>query len=77
MTAPVSLQPAEGQWVVSFMMPASYSLETLPIPLMTMNLFYVGSQPAVWLQFGILVPGVGKNIYVTKGCWRPGFKKRG
>ena len=32
MTAPVSLQPAEGRWAVSFMMPASYTLETLPIP---------------------------------------------
>ena len=32
MTAPVSLQPAEGQWAVSFMMPASYTLETLPVP---------------------------------------------
>jgi hypothetical protein len=32
MTAPVSLQPAEGRWAVSFMMPASYTLETLPVP---------------------------------------------
>jgi len=32
MTAPVSQQPSEGRWSVSFTMPASYSLETLPIP---------------------------------------------
>ena len=32
MTAPVSLQPAEGRWAVSFMMPALYTLETLPVP---------------------------------------------
>jgi hypothetical protein len=32
MTAPVGLQPAEGRWAVSFMMPTSYTLETLPVP---------------------------------------------
>jgi len=32
MTAPVSQQRKEGKWVVSFMMPSSYSLETLPRP---------------------------------------------
>ena len=32
MTAPVSLQPAGERWAVSFMMPASYTLETLPEP---------------------------------------------
>ena len=32
MTAPVSLQPAQGRWAVSFMMPSSYTLETLPEP---------------------------------------------
>ncbi|KPK26883.1 MAG: heme-binding protein [Desulfobacterales bacterium SG8_35_2] len=32
MTAPVSIQPAQEQWAVSFMMPASYTLETLPEP---------------------------------------------
>lgn len=32
MTAPVSQQAAGGKWAVSFMMPANYSLETLPIP---------------------------------------------
>lgn len=32
MTAPVSQQSAEGKWAVSFMMPANYTLETLPIP---------------------------------------------
>ena len=32
MTAPVSLQPAQGRWAVSFMMPAAYTIETLPEP---------------------------------------------
>ncbi len=32
MTAPVSQQPLAGKWAVSFMMPSSYTLETLPIP---------------------------------------------
>ena len=32
MTAPVAQQRARGRWAVSFMMPASYTLETLPTP---------------------------------------------
>ena len=32
MTTPVGQQPAEDRWVVSFTMPASYALETLPEP---------------------------------------------
>lgn len=32
MTAPVGQQRAEGKWAVSFTMPASYTLETLPEP---------------------------------------------
>jgi hypothetical protein len=32
MTAPVGQQRKDGSWVVSFMMPSSYSLETLPLP---------------------------------------------
>ena len=32
MTAPVAQQRAEGRWAVSFMMPASSTLETLPTP---------------------------------------------
>ena len=32
MTAPVGQQRALGRWAVSFMMPASYTLETLPEP---------------------------------------------
>ncbi|ALC15546.1 SOUL heme-binding protein [Desulfuromonas soudanensis] len=32
MTAPVSQQRVQGKWAVSFMMPPSYTLETLPVP---------------------------------------------
>jgi hypothetical protein len=32
MTAPVSQQSVQGKWAVSFMMPASYTLENLPTP---------------------------------------------
>lgn len=32
MTAPVSQQPSAGKWAVSFMMPASCTLATLPVP---------------------------------------------
>lgn len=32
MTAPVGQQKSGDQWVVSFMMPASYNIKTLPIP---------------------------------------------
>lgn len=32
MTAPVGQQRAQERWVVSFMMPSSYTLETLPVP---------------------------------------------
>lgn len=32
MTSPVTQQQDSGRWAVSFMMPSSYSLETLPVP---------------------------------------------
>ena len=32
MTSPVTQSGADGIWTVSFMMPSSYSLETLPVP---------------------------------------------
>lgn len=32
MTSPVSQQSAQGKWAVSFMMPASYTMETVPTP---------------------------------------------
>ena len=32
MTAPVSQRAAEGDWAVSFMMPSTYSMKTLPVP---------------------------------------------
>ncbi len=33
MTAPVALAGEEGRWTIQFMMPAAYTLETLPEPL--------------------------------------------
>lgn len=35
MTAPVAQRPAEQGWAVSFMMPASFTMETIPVPLDT------------------------------------------
>lgn len=32
MTSPVGQKQVEGRWAVSFMMPASFTLETLPVP---------------------------------------------
>ena len=32
MTAPVGQRPTNGGWVVSFMMPSSYSMDTIPQP---------------------------------------------
>ena len=32
MTSPVGQQPVKGGWAVSFTMPASYTIETLPVP---------------------------------------------
>ena len=32
MTSPVAQQQDDGRWAVSFMMPSSYTLETLPVP---------------------------------------------
>lgn len=32
MTAPVGQQNVQGRWAISFMMPSSYTLETLPEP---------------------------------------------
>ena len=40
MTAPVAQRPTAGGWVVSFMMPASYTMDTIPQP----------SDPAVQLR---------------------------
>ena len=33
MTSPVNIEPNAGQWIVSFVMPAQYTMESLPKPL--------------------------------------------
>jgi len=33
MTAPVTQEKKDGQWVIAFLMPAKYTIETLPVPL--------------------------------------------
>jgi len=33
MTAPVNQQKSEDKWVVSFLMPSKYTIQTLPEPL--------------------------------------------
>jgi hypothetical protein len=33
MTSPVNIEPNAGQWIVSFVMPAEYTMESLPKPL--------------------------------------------
>lgn len=32
MTAPVSMQAKDGQWLIHFVMPSKYTMETLPVP---------------------------------------------
>ncbi len=56
MTAPVGQQRAEGGWVVSFTMPASYTLETLPEP----------ADPKVKLR---TVPGCRMAAVLYSGVW--------
>ena len=56
MTAPVSLQPIQGRWAVSFMMPSSYTLETLPIP----------EDPGIILR---LVPARRMAAVLYSGFW--------
>jgi hypothetical protein len=56
MTAPVAQRPATGGWVVSFMMPASYSMDTIPQP----------SDPAVQLR---AVPAYRAAVIRYSGFW--------
>ncbi len=56
MTAPVSQQRVQEKWAVSFMMPAAYSLETLPVP----------SNPAVTLR---QVPARRMAVVRYSGFW--------
>jgi effector-binding domain-containing protein len=56
MTAPVGQQRVQEKWVVSFMMPASYSMETLPKP----------DDPEVTLR---LVPARRMAVVRYSGFW--------
>jgi hypothetical protein len=56
MTAPVGQSPTEGGWVVSFMMPASYSMDTIPRP----------SDPVVQLR---AVPAYRAAVIRYSGFW--------
>jgi effector-binding domain-containing protein len=56
MTSPVGQQQVEGKWAISFMMPASYSLETLPQP----------KDPAVKLR---QVPARHMAVVRYSGTW--------
>ena len=56
MTAPVGQSPAQGGWVVSFMMPSSYTMETIPRP----------SDPAVQLR---AVPSYRAAVIRYTGFW--------
>jgi effector-binding domain-containing protein len=56
MTAPVGQQLVKGKWAVSFMMPASYTLATLPEPI----------DPAVTLR---MVPARKMAVIRYSGLW--------
>lgn len=63
MTAPVSQQQSDGKWAVSFMMPASSTLETLPQP----------NDPQVVLR---QVPARHMAVVRYSGLWRKGNYQR-
>ena len=56
MTAPVEQQQVTGGWAVSFIMPATYTMETLPVP----------TDPAVKLR---QVPGRRMAVIQYSGVW--------
>jgi hypothetical protein len=56
MTAPVAQSPSEGGWVVSFMMPASFTMDTIPQP----------SDPAVQVR---AMPGYRAAVIRYSGFW--------
>ena len=56
MTAPVTQWPSEGGWVVSFMMPAAFSMDTIPRP----------SDPAVQLR---AIPAYRAAVIRYSGFW--------
>jgi hypothetical protein len=63
MTAPVAQRPAASGWVVSFMMPASYTMNTIPQP----------SDPAVQLR---AVPAFRAAVIRYSGFWsEEGFQE--
>ena len=63
MTAPVAQRPDASGWVVSFMMPASYTMDTIPQP----------SDPAVQLR---AVPAFRAAVIRYSGFWsEEGFQE--
>jgi hypothetical protein len=59
MTAPVGQSPADGGWAVSFMMPSSYTMDTIPRP----------SDPSVQLR---AVPSHRAAVIRYSGFWSEG-----
>jgi hypothetical protein len=64
MTAPVGQRSQDGGWVVSFMMPASYTMDTIPQP----------SDPSVQLR---AVPAYRAAVIRYSGFWsEKGYQER-
>lgn len=78
MTAPVSQQRKEGKWAISFMMPSSYTLQTLPAP--TNNAIELRQVPArriaaitysgFWSEKNYLHHKTKLESWVTQHAWR-------
>jgi hypothetical protein len=74
MTAPVGQRRIQEKWAVSFMMPATYTLETLPEPDdpgVTLRRVPARRMAAVRYQ----ASGVKRTIFDTSWNWNPGLRK--
>lgn len=74
MTDPVGQRSVQDRWAVSFMMPGSYTLETLPEP-WDPKVTFVRFPLAGWPQYATPVSGVRKTIFDTNRHWSLGFTK--